>query len=201
MSLSPPWKYLLASMSRFLIGTFPLPVVVCAVLAGCQQESVRERPEWAFGVESVRRDPLPPELDTLKAWGDYYDGAAPVAYAVDLNEDGEQEYLVRADSAQCGPYGGCPTKLIFRSNGGYVDVLDALAEYVYVTNHRVNRWPVLWVSVRGIDGGLFRFVFDGKSYQAAETLRNTRQLRERDPDGEMVGRDSLSDMLDNVPTR
>jgi hypothetical protein len=176
-----------------------LPVLLIAV-AACSAVEERERPVWAFGAASLRRDPLPPALDSLEAWGDYYEGARPVAYAVDLNNDGENEFLVRTDSAQCGPYGGCPTKLITRRNGHYVDVLDTLADLVYVTNKHVREWPVLWVYIRGIDGGLFRAVFDGTTYKFAETLRSTRDTWESESEGE-VKPDSLFELLQGIPIR
>lgn len=104
-----------------------------------------------------------------------------IAYAVDLNGDGEREYFARGHSRVCGR-AGCPMALFIRKpDGRYVDEIDGLVRDVYVTNVRHNGWPVLWLYVGGIDGGLFRFAFDGSSCTPAGTLSTTREAMAEKP--------------------
>lgn len=149
-----------------------------------------ELPEWGFGEGSTRTDSLPRELNNLWAWGGYPEDQPPVAYAIDLNGDGRDEFLVRSHDAECGQYGGCPMRLMTREpDGQFIDVLDRLAKVVYVTNHRVNGWPVLWTVVGGTDGGLFRLELRGNAYSVTKTLRRNRDTEEWSP--EQMERDSL----------
>ena len=98
-----------------------------------------------------------------------------IAYAVDLNGDGGREYFARGHSRVCGR-AGCPMALFVRQpDGRYADEIDGLVRDVYVTSIRRNGWPVLWVYVGGIDGGLFRFARTGGSYADAGTLYTTSE--------------------------
>jgi hypothetical protein len=149
-----------------------------------------ERPEWGFGEGSTRTDSLPKELNNLWEWGGYAEDQPPVAYAVDLNGDGREEWLVRAFDSECAQHGGCPMRLMTRGpDGHFVDLLDRLARVVYVTNHRVNGWPVLWTVVGGTDGGLFRLELRGNAYSVTSTLRRNRDTEEWTK--EQMERDSL----------
>lgn len=138
-----------------------------------------ERPLWQFGESTTRTDSLPADADSLREWGEYNEGEAPVAYAVDLNADGRPEWLVRSAKSLCGQFGGCPVKLLTRdSSGRLVDVLDGLAREVMVTNRTVNGWPVLWIYLGGIDGGVFRMTWREGQYEMAGTLLARRDMTE-----------------------
>ena len=160
----------------------------------------REVPVFAFGEGSTITDTLPPELDSLAAWGDYLSGARPVAHAFDADGDGVPEYLVRANTSQCGQFGGCPTRFFTRTrDGAFIDVLGGLHKVVYVTNARMNGWPVLWVSIGGRDGGVFRMTYGGAGYIMADTLRLNRDVTEWS--FEEIERDSLVRVMRAAPYR
>jgi hypothetical protein len=176
------------------------PILLLGLLAGCKSgdraaaaksESAAaapavaidtsgiERPLWQFGESSVRTDTLPPELDSLRDWGGYSDAERPVAYAIDVNRDGRSDWLVRSSTGLCGPFGGCPTRLLTRdATGKWTAPLDQLARDVMVTNKVVNGWPVLWIYLGGIDGGVFRMVLRDGAYQMSATLLARRDMSE-----------------------
>ena len=156
-----------------------------------------ERPLWKFGEESTRTDVLPPPLDSMQTWGDYDTGERPVAYGVDLNGDGNMEWLVRGHRRVCGR-AGCPVAVMTRAPGGeFIDVLQqTLARDVYVTSTRTGGWPVLWVLVGGRDGGVFRMVRINNRYELSRTLGRTTNGEER-----TAADDLLAARLSAVPTR
>ncbi|HET9426046.1 MAG TPA: hypothetical protein VFO55_11795 [Gemmatimonadaceae bacterium] len=136
-----------------------------------------ERPQWKFGESSVRADTLPAELDSLRDWGDYDHAAQPVAYAIDLNQDGRMDWLVRAAARLCGPAGGCPARILTRdATGRFITVFDGLARDLMVTDRMVNGWPVLWTYLGGIDGGVFRMEFRRGRYETTATLLSRRDM-------------------------
>jgi len=159
----------------------------------------REIPLWVFGEGSDRTDALPADLDSLRSWGDYADGVSPVAYAVDLNDDDRPEWLVRAAPTLCGK-AGCPLKLITRkADGTLVDLLDGLAQAIYVTNRRVNGWPVIWVYTGTLHGGLFRMELSGEGYEMTDTLR--LWIDNVEWTYEQVQRDTLRQLLEGAEHR
>lgn len=138
-----------------------------------------ERPLWQFGESSLRTDSLPAELDSLRAWGDYADAERPVAYAIDLNGDGKLDWLVRSSRGLCGQFGGCPIRLLTRDAAGrWTAPFDGLAREVMITNKVANGWPVLWIYLGGIDGGVFRMVFREGEYHPSATLLARRKMSE-----------------------
>src|SRR5438034_6766778 len=152
------------------------PEGVAAVAA---DTSGSERPLWQFGESSLRTDTLPAELDSLRDWGEYSDAERPVAYAIDLNRDGKMDWLVRSSKRLCGPFGGCAIRLLTRdATGEWTAVLDDLARDVMVTNKVVNGWPVLWIYLGGIDGGVFRMAFRDGKYRLLATLLARRNMSE-----------------------
>jgi hypothetical protein len=138
-----------------------------------------ERPLWKFGESSLRTDTLPAELDSLRDWGEYADAERPVAYAIDLNRDGNTDWFVRSSRRLCGPFGGCAIRLLTRdATGKWTAPLDDLARDVMVTNKVVNGWPVLWTYLGGIDGGVFRMTFQDGAYRQSATLLARRKMPE-----------------------
>ena len=154
-----------------------------------------EKPLWVFGQLSVRTDTLPAELDSLVSWGEYDDGARPVAVTVDLNGDGTREWLVRGNQSLCGRM-GCPTVILTRSGGRFVDVFDALALEVYATDRRSAGWPNLWIRTGGRDGGVIAMKFKGGKYELDRTLIKARDL-EAEP---TAAEDSVMALLNDVPS-
>jgi hypothetical protein len=147
--------------------------------AAAADTSGTERPLWQFGESSLRTDTLPAELDSLRDWGEYSDAEGPVAYAIDLNRDGKIDWLVRSSTRLCGPFGGCAIRLLTRDAAGkWTAPLDDLAREVMVTNKVVNGWPILWIYLGGIDGGVFRMAFRDGKYQLSATLLARRNMSE-----------------------
>lgn len=164
-------------------------------------DTAPEAPLWAFGEGTTRTDPLPAELDSLKEWGEYATdpGVRPVAYAFDLNGDGAPDWLVRSAKGLCGR-AGCPTKLFTRArNGGYRDILDGMANDVYVTNRKVGGWPVLWIFNGGAEGGLSRLEYRDTVYVAAGNFFRNRERTEWT--SEQYDRDTIWKKMEATPYR
>jgi hypothetical protein len=144
------------------------PLVVCAALAGLPTSAAQGTPALPSDVRDVIREHyLSPDRETR-----YIDGT------IDLNADGQAEFLVYVAGGSACRTGGCPT-LVFTHLASGFRLLSTIAlshPPVSVTSEISKGWRNLIVRVADSDGRArdVELKFDGQSYPGDPTVSSGR---------------------------
>jgi hypothetical protein len=157
--------------------TWPARLLIAFAVAALP--SAQDPRGWRLSSQDAGPITLPAMVDIESLDLDYDDRATVVGHIIDLDGDGEADFIVRSAPGLCGATGNCPFAVVDGRSGRRLGQVGGTT--VVIVNQRVNGYPILqtWWTMSADAGEHSTYQFDGGAYrrERMEPLSGDRRQR------------------------